>query len=239
MAARQVRQRPISTSQLTTGTFSYHASWRSARGAGRRRPHDRPSERQPVDADVQEAADDGAEESATIVPSMRRCGPRERPSPEARVVGIAVCGHDAAHDGGRGARLLGIGISGDFGETMTRPFDRSRTASRSDRREAPATTPAANERHPVGQRRAGAGRRLVEDLLQLVDLVERVELGQAALGVISQPVDLGRLPDGFHMRRDDCAVAAVGQGRWRRATAATTVHPVPCWRDRTSSAAAL
>ena len=59
---RQVRQRPRSASQLTTGTFSYHDSARLQVVQCDAGQIERLAPRQPVDADVEEAADTEADQ---------------------------------------------------------------------------------------------------------------------------------------------------------------------------------
>ena len=174
--------------------FSNHASARPQRGAGRRRPDDRRAARQPVDADVQEAADDRAEEAG-----------ERRASAAGRVTAAAPC-----------AAALGSGCNGDDGDRRrSRPSGiESRTARRSDRpgcradrRRGRASASRAAARRP----RACSASTIA---LQRVDLVERVELQQAPLArrcAATRSRRTARIA--CHIWRDDCAVAALGQRR--------------------------
>ena len=118
---RQVRQRPRSTTQLTTGMFSNHDSGRSQVGAVRARARRPTRARQPVDADVEEAADDQPERAG-------RTG--------------AAAGSPRAVDGQRAERRLGrtrVTVPHARIEHVT-DGRRDRAARRAARRPAPASS---------------------------------------------------------------------------------------------------
>ena len=144
------------------------------------------------------------------------------------------------HDGGRHEPLAARPAGGRAAtvcdsETRARAR-RSRTASRSGSTGTPRSTPA---RTSVAQSDGGGPARPrapLDALLQLLDVVERVELHAAVRSASrAKPVDLGRLAN--RLPHD----AATTGGRRPRpassppATAATRVRRRPCWPVRTTA----
>ncbi len=161
----------------------------------RPRPHDRGAERQAVDADVQKAADDGAER------------------------GSDDDGRNTGHADGRGAS----------GPRLFRRWPERRRSRQSHRavgvdlvrpaggiqRHAGKDT-GADQRRPVGRTLSRPCRGDLNRLLQSIDLVERPQLRQTPVGLLFQPVVLGRLTNGRpHLARGS-PIAPLRQRRRRQ-----------------------
>ena len=149
-----------------------------------------------MDADVQEAADDRAERAGEHEPEQRR----------QRVGHERGCPAAAGSSGG--------GQSDDDFDSCTRPSISSKGVPVGSTG-MPAQHAPADERPPV-RLRAGAPRVVVERALQRVNHVERLQLDQAALRILAQPVRFRRLQNRGPHRARRSAISALSQGRGRQ-----------------------